>query len=69
VIHSTTPIMTILYLSDASSKFLKITIFLNEPLRGRMVYKFHEKLYNVLYSTITPRSMNRQNGWSHSNWY
>lgn len=59
MIHSITPVMTILHLSDVSSKFLNITTFLNEPLRGRMVYKFHEKLYNGLYSIITPRSMNR----------
>jgi hypothetical protein len=69
VIHSTVLVMAILYLSDAFLKPLSITIFLNEPLKGKMVYVFHEKVYKGLHSIKTQRSMNRQNGESHSNQY
>lgn len=61
--------MTILHSSDVSSKFLNIAIFLYEPLKGKMMYIFQETLYKGLYSIITPRSMNRQNGDSQSYQY
>lgn len=61
--------MTTLHLSDVSSKFLNIATFLYEPLKGKMMYIFQETLYKGLYSIITPRSINRQNGESESYLY